>query len=154
MGAGPGPMNMMETMGRGGRGPAGNSGTAPMMPMMDMMTAAPGAGDHVEGRLAFLKTELKITEAQTAQWKAFEEAVRANGRVMGSMRQSMMSGSASATTLPERLALEEKAVASYAAALGKTRAALDQLYAVLSADQKKAADGIALGPMGMPIGMR
>jgi hypothetical protein len=29
---------------------------------------------HVEGRIAFLKTELKITEAQSPQWNQFAEA--------------------------------------------------------------------------------
>ena len=38
-----------------------------MMGMMGMM----GMGGHTEGRIAFLKAELKITDAQTPQWNAF-----------------------------------------------------------------------------------
>lgn len=38
---------------------------------------------HVEGRLAFLKTELKITYTQAPQWNAYADAVRANGKRMG-----------------------------------------------------------------------
>ena len=30
-----------------------------------------GMADHVEGRIAFLKVELKITDAQMPQWNAF-----------------------------------------------------------------------------------
>jgi hypothetical protein len=39
----------------------GSSGGMPMMGMMRMMGSM---ADHVEGRIAFLKTELKITDAQ------------------------------------------------------------------------------------------
>ncbi len=37
-------------------------------------------GEHVEGRLAYLKAELKITDAQTPQWNAFADAYRAVGK--------------------------------------------------------------------------
>jgi hypothetical protein len=53
-----------------------------MMPMMmgRMMEggAMPtmGMAEHVEGRLAFIKAELKITDAQQPQWNAFADAVR------------------------------------------------------------------------------
>jgi len=33
-------------------------------------------GEHIEGRLAFLKTELKITDAQTKVWNTFAETMR------------------------------------------------------------------------------
>ena len=54
------------------------AGTVPMMGMMQMMTGEHGMGgmcmmmaamaDHVEGRLAFLKAELKISDAQRPLW--------------------------------------------------------------------------------------
>ena len=44
---------------------------------MPMMAAMAG---HVEGRLAFLKTELKITDAQLPLWNAVADAVRANAK--------------------------------------------------------------------------
>ena len=43
--------------------------------------------------------------------------------------------------------------ASALAALKKTEETLAQLYGVLSDDQKKIADTIVLGSMGMPMGM-
>jgi hypothetical protein len=55
-----------------------------MMPMMD-------PSQHLEGRLAFLKTELKITEAQTPQWTAYADALRANAKRMGQLMTEMMS---------------------------------------------------------------
>ena len=123
-----------------------------MMSMMNMMGTGPTAG-HVEGRLAFIKTELKITEGQTSQWTAFADAVRANFKSMTDTRQSMMSQETAAKTLPERLAFEDKAMTAHLAGLKKVEDSLDKLYGALSEDQKKIADGIVIGPMGMPMGM-
>src|SRR5215472_2927754 len=52
--------------------------------MIEMMWA------HTDGALAFLKTELKITDAQTPQWNAFADAVRANAKRMKDMHASMV----------------------------------------------------------------
>ncbi len=138
--------------GSGTTGAEGMMGGRAMMPgMMGMMGARPI--EHLEGRLAFIRTELKITDAQTAQWNAFADTVRANARSMTEMHRSMMSGQAAPKTLPERLAFQRNAMTAHLDALNKTTAALDKLYAALSADQKKAADAIIVGPMGMPMGM-
>ena len=123
-----------------------------MMSMMNMMGTGPSAG-HIEGRLAFVKTELKITEGQTSQWNGFADAVHVNFKSMSDMRQSMMSQQTAATSLPQRLAFEDKAMAAHLAGLKKVEDALDKLYGVLTEDQKKIADGIVIGPMGMPMGM-
>jgi LTXXQ motif family protein len=37
-----------------------------------------GMDQYVDGELAFLKTELKITEAQTPQWNVFAQAFSAD----------------------------------------------------------------------------
>lgn len=127
----------------------GMAGPGMMDKMMSMMMGA----SHTEGRLAFIKAELKITEAQTAQWNAFAEAVRANAATMGEMRRSMGPHQGGSATLPERLALEEKAVSAHLAALKRVADSLNKLYGALSPEQKKTADGIVIGPMGMPMGM-
>src|SRR5215470_8320624 len=46
------------------------------MPMMMGQHDMPMMAKHIEGRLAFLKTELKITDAQLSHWNAFAQAVR------------------------------------------------------------------------------
>jgi len=122
-----------------------------MMGMMGMMGRRGVA--HLEGRLAFLKTELKITDAQAPRWNDFAETVRANAKSMTDMHQSMMSASTAAKALPERLALSQKAMTAHLDGLRKTAGALDKLYDALSAEQKKIADDIVIGPMGMPMGM-
>jgi hypothetical protein len=142
------PAGMMggSMMGQGQTGPAG------MMQMMNMMMGVQPGADHIEGRLAFIKTELKITDAQAPQWNAFADALRSNANMMLEMRKSMMSGQGGAT-LVDRLALEDRAVTAHLAALKKTEDAVAKLYGVLTDEQKKIADGIVIGPMGMPMGM-
>ena len=63
-----------------------------MMGMMRMMGMAPGmaAIDRIEGRIAFLRAELKITEAQAGTWDAFADALRTNAQKLGQVRASMM----------------------------------------------------------------
>jgi hypothetical protein len=134
-----------------GGGMMGQAGPGGMTQMMNMMAAQ--LSQHLEGRLAFIKAELKITDAQAAQWNAFADAARGNANSMSEMRRSMMSGQPALSTLPDRLAFEDKAVTAHLAALKKTEEAVAKLYGVLTDDQKKVADTIIVGPMGMPMGM-
>src|SRR6516165_5075729 len=115
------------------------------MPGMRMMAAMAG---HVEGRLAFLKTELKITDAQLPLWNAVADAIRTNAKSMSEMSGGMM-GASQAATLPEKLALREKMMTAHLEALRKFKAAVEPLYAELSDEQKKTADELLIGPMGM-----
>jgi len=154
--AGPGMMGQGMTgsgMGRGmmGGNMMGQSGG--MMPMMNMMMRGQAGVERIEGRLAFIKAELKISDAQTPQWNAFSDAMRKNAGAMAEMRNAMMSQQSAGATLPERLALENKAVTAHLEALKRTADAVAQLYKVLNDDQKKTADSIIVGPMGMPMGM-
>lgn len=148
---GPGQGMMQGMMGRGMMG--GNMTGPGGMPMMNMMMRAPSGVERIEGRLAFIKAELKIGDAQTSQWNAFADAMRSNAAAMAETRNVMMSQQSAAGSLPDRLALEDKAVTAHLAALRKTAEAVGQLYKVLNDEQKKTADSIIVGPMGMPMGM-
>jgi len=134
-----------------GPGPSGQM--PPQMPgsmMMRMMSMA----DHVEGRIAFLKTELKITDPQMPQWNAFADALRANARRMGEMQKTMMQsgmldqGGASMSA-PDRLDRMERMMTAMLDAVKATNSALAPLYAILTDEQKKTADQLIHGPMGM-----
>lgn len=145
----PGPM-MGQGMGPGmmmGRG---------MMPMTGMMDPT----EHIEGRLAFLKTELKITDAQAPQWNAFADAMRANAKRMSDLRGTMMSGGmmgqgamsgqgGTGLNLPERLDRAEQHMAAHLEMLRSMKGPATQLYAALSDEQKRVADQLIHGPMGM-----
>ena len=137
--------------GPGMPGGMAGGGDMPMMRMMmgrDGMSMMGAMARHVEGRLAFLKTELKITDTQLPLWNAVADAMRANAKSMGDMAGGMMGGSQTATLL-DKLAMREKMMTAHLEALRRFKAAVDPLYAALSDEQKKTADELMIGPMGM-----
>ena len=115
---------------------------------MQMMMGQGNVAGHVEGRIAFLKTELKITEAQLPQWNEFAEALRANAHRMTGMH-GMMSQSGAAMSAPERVDRMETMLTDMLESVRTTKAALTPLYAVLTDEQKKLADDLIRGPMGL-----
>jgi hypothetical protein len=130
----------------------GNTMMMNMMGMMRMMAGGPAGMamiDRVEGRLAFLRAELKITDAQTNAWNAFADALRANAKKLGEVRASMMShmtaGQQQAPTLSERLNLQEQWLAARLEGTRAIKSAFTNLFGVLSDDQKKTANEL-LGP--------
>ena len=60
-----------------------------------------------------------------------------------------MIGGMQTGTLPEKLAAREKLITAHLEALRKFKAAVDPLYAALGDEQKKTADELLIGPMGM-----
>jgi len=148
--AGTPPATGMQSQGMPGGAMAGPGGM-PMMGMMRMMMGPDGMGmmaGHVEGRLAFLKTELKLL-----LWNAVADAIRANAKSMGEMMSGGMMGSSQTATLQEKLALREKMMTAHLEALRRLKTAVDPLYAALSPEQKKTADELVMGPMGMGMMM-
>jgi hypothetical protein len=144
--------------GMGGGGMMNNMGGK--MPMMDMMQKMammrqPGGGmgmatiDRVEGRIAFLRAELKITDAQNEAWNAFADALRTNAKSLGEVRSSMMAAMAAQQNLVERFSLQEKWLAARLEGTRTIKAALANLIGALSDDQKKAADELLAPHMGM-----
>ena len=131
MGWGPGAGGGM----RGGMGPG--MGWAPGMgPGFDMSAAA-------AGQLAALKTQLKITQAQEAPWKAYETVVTQQAGAMQALRDKMHAqwqnaqpGAAS----PDFAARRQEMIALHDANFAAHGAALKDLYAVLTAEQRAIAD--------------
>jgi LTXXQ motif family protein len=135
---------MMGPMGYDGAGPGmthrGDFGPA-------MCTAMPG---HVEGRLAYLKAELKITEAQESLWNTYAVAARDNANTILARCMTMTSGhSGSTVNLPDQLDQNEQLMSALLDSTRGMNKALKPLYAALSASQKQAADQLFWGPMGM-----
>lgn len=136
-----GMMKMMMGMMAGGDGPMGQ-----------MMSP-----EHVEGRIAFLRTELKLTEAQQPLWDKVADALRANARAAKDMMAGMpagmmMSMSSAAGTPVERIELHEKMLSTRLEGLHRLKAALEPFYASLDDAQKAQADKLLmlmLTPMGM-----
>lgn len=129
-----------------------------MMGMMRMMGGGPAGMamiDHIEGRIAFLRTELKIMDAQANAWNAFADALRANAKKLGEVRAFMMShmgaGQQQAPMLADRLNLQEQWLAARLEGTRAIKSAFTNLYGVLSDEQKKTANDL-LGPQ-MGLGM-
>jgi len=159
------PGGMSGMMGRNGSpgmmGQNGGPGTMGMMGgdmaqmmammrnMMSMMSAQSGMmASDVEGRIASLKTELKITDAQTPAWNRFAEALRATAGSMNAMYEQMMQSGATAT-LSARLERRETMLSTHLNRVKALKEALGPLYASFSEEQKKIADSMMIGPMGM-----
>ncbi len=123
-------------------------GSMPMMGMMQMMMGQHGMAGHVEGRIAFLKAELKITDAQLPLWNGVADAIRTDRKSAGGMPDGMAMMNVGGT-LPEKLAAREKMMTARLETLRKLRAAVEPLYTAFDNDQKKAADELMIGPMGM-----
>jgi hypothetical protein len=151
-------MEMME-MGAMGQGvaPQAQPGTQPgmQMPMSRPMgpgTMGPGtmgmgrgsmgmgAGmvDRVEGRIAFLRAELKITDQQTAPFNEFADALRAGAKRHNEMRQHMMT--APTTSMAARLEEHERLLNARLESTRAVRGALGRLQAVLSEEQRRTLD--------------
>ena len=143
--------NMMQMMGMMGPSGAG-TGCAGMSGMATI--------DRVEGRIAFLKTELKITDAQSAAWNAFADALRANAKSLGEVRASMApQAGVPQQGLVDRLALQEKWLAARLEGTRAIKSALINLVGTLSDEQKEAANEllaphVGMGAMAMMGGMQ
>jgi hypothetical protein len=143
-------------------GQQGMTGTMPMLNMMNMMSRMPMMGgglagmgtiDRVEGRIAFLRTELKVTNAQTNAWDSFANVLRTNAKKLGEVRASMMSRMGAAQqqppTLTERLNLQEQWLVARLEGTQAIKSAFTNLYALLTEEQRKTASEL-LGPhMGL-----
>jgi len=151
-GAGPGKMGGMDMKGGGGAGMMGGD-MGRMMAMMHggMMQGGMMGGmplKHVEGRLAFLKAELKITPAQEPQWTKFADTVRGTVKSEQGAMPMKQSG-AQPSTAPDLLGRYEKALTSRLETVRALKGAFEPLYNSLSDEQKKAADELLTGPMGI-----
>ena len=116
---------------------------------MGMPSTAVGFADHIEGRIAFMKAELKITDAQMSKWDAFADALRKMGAEWRRQHAEAKSTQPQATDLPSRVSSQEKLLQWRLEALRREKEPLLALYAVLYVQQKRVADQLMLMPSGM-----
>lgn len=105
--------------------------------------------------IAFLRTELKITDAQAPAWSAFADAMRANAMKLGEIRASMIPkpGDAQppASTMTERLDQQEQWLLARLEGTRTMKSTFIKLNETLSDDQKKAANDLLPPHMGMEM---
>ncbi len=150
--AGGGMMGHGGAMGHGGMMGHG------MCPMMgEMMGGKRGKKGHgmmmrsvpmMEGRLAYIKADLEITEAQSPAWNGYADAVRARRSKMEAMHADMMKARESGNAL-QRMDARIKALETNLDSMKSLKPATEALYAVLTDDQKKKADQLLGGRCGM-----
>jgi hypothetical protein len=100
---------------------------------------------HIEGRIAFLKTELKITDAQAPQWNAFADVLRQLDKARRDRWEQMHAAGAAQPNALERLQRRETMAEARAQQVKQYASAFRPLYVVLSDDQKKTADELLAG---------
>jgi LTXXQ motif family protein len=115
-----------------------------MMRMMNHCPMTSGETSHTDGRIAFLKAELAITDAQKAVWDVYAVKVKDNLQSMPGMHKSMMAVGAARTPV-ERVDATIATMEGRAKVLKEVRPALVALYDALSPEQKKKADQLLTG---------
>ena len=109
-----------------------------MLQMLGVVPMRPGQTiEFSEGRLAFLKAELKITEAQNKAWDAFAAALRDNVAKLNEAYKAPDREAMDKMSPAERLGWYEKAVSARLDAVKRSRAVIEPLYASLTDDQKQ-----------------
>ena len=137
-------------MGQGGKGMMGRGMMGPGMMMgmgAGMMMGQEDLKAMVEGRLAYVKTELSITEEQATAWKAYEDAARADVQSMQTVHQAMMTAMQSGSAI-DRMQTHITMMQARLDALKVLEPAAETLYQALTPEQKKKADTL-LGIGGM-----
>ena len=135
-GAGPGMRGGPGFMGpRAGYGPGAGAGWAGPQ-------GGFGAGANIaaaqEARLAYLKTELKITPAQEPAWNAYAAALKQQAESMQALRSQMFAAAQSGG--PEQFTQRAELMKQRAAGAETMAAAMKDLYAALTPEQKALAD--------------
>jgi hypothetical protein len=116
-----------------------------MMPMMENCPMAGGGGAaYSEGRIAFLKAELAITDEQKATWDAYAAAIKMNLENMQAMRGTMMTVMQAQSPV-EQLDAHIAAMEARLSALREIKPALSALYGRLSEEQRKKANELLTG---------
>ena len=177
VGLGGGAAYMSPTLAQGLGGPAGGPQMTEHKRHPGFHRAQAGSFARIDGRLAFLKAELKITPAQEPQWAAYEKAMRDNAAETKAAFEKVRVERQKAFEEHKKAADEAKAAGKEPPAIkrpgavermermqafakvrmerqAKVLAAFKPLYASLSDEQKKVADDLFAGHGGrMGAGM-
>ena len=125
-------MQMMEKMMRGQMSPPASGGA---------MSGPADVTERLEGRIAFLKTELQINDGQVADWNILADALRSSRQHLLEARKMLNMDDKAGI---DRLDHYERHLSERLEAIKSARAALTRLYASLSESQKQTADAILL----------
>jgi hypothetical protein len=150
-GMGQGGMSGMMEHG-GGAGHGGMMGGGDQHAMMRKMMC--GVSEHVDGRLAYLKAELKLTDQQQAAWNSFADAFRAAAQKTGQFCASITDEHGGHEGVIDHLAKMESHMTAHLESVRSVKAAIEPLFKVLTDEQKKTANEALTSVMkvGMHMG--
>jgi hypothetical protein len=154
-GAGGGGMAGMSH-GGGGMGGMGQGGGGMGGGMMQKMLC--GVTEHVDGRLAYLKAELKLTDQQQAAWNTFADAFRASTQKTAKVCAANEAAAAGGGDhsmhhgVLGHLTMMERHMSDHLDSLRGLKAAIEPLYATLNDEQKKTADHVFTQVMEIGMG--
>ena len=105
------------------------------------------AFDHIDGQLAYIRAELKITTAQDPQWNVFANSFRADKERQAQTCKNAQDQSRQlmSANLPDAMKIKSDRLAQQLESLRRLEASIQTLYDILSKDQKKIADDILKG---------
>ncbi len=107
----------------------------------------PMPGEMVEPRLAFIKTALKITDAQAKQWNAVADVIRKQAKEretrFTAMREQHKEHDGE-VDIVERMEMRQKMLTQRASDLAELTTAIKPLYASFSDEQKEVANHLLM----------
>ena len=116
-----------------------------------------GVTEHVEGRLAYLKAELKLTDAQQAVWNTFADAYRATtqktAKVCAAREASGAADHSAHKGVLGQLTMMETHMSDRLDSVRGLKNAVEPLFAAMTEEQKKTADHALANVMGVGMGM-
>lgn len=148
------------TMQMQGQMPGGMAGTAGPNMGPQMMQTMPMTmqghmidlpADHIEGRIAYLHAELKITDAQMPAWTEFANVLRANAKRIEEAQKAQ--AQRTTTTAADRLDDQERWLTARLENVKALKPTFTKLYAALDDSQKKIGDEL-FGPHMPRMGMQ
>jgi hypothetical protein len=132
-------MRMMRMM----HGQMGSSPKAGMAPNAEVTASGPAdVTERLEGRIAFLRAELQITDKQSTDWNMLADALRSGRQHLLEARKLLIVDDKISAV--ERIEHYERHLAERLEAIKAARTAFNRLYGNLSDGQRKTADTIVL----------
>lgn len=98
---------------------------------------------RVEGRLAYAKTLLGITDGQATAWKAYEDVSRANVQIIEAAHQAMMTAELSGSAI-DRMQAQTGMMQAQLDARKALQPVTETLYKALTPEQRERADAVLL----------
>jgi hypothetical protein len=98
---------------------------------------------RVEGRLAYAKTLLGITDGEAAAWKAYEDVSRANVQTIRTAQLAMMEAERSGSAI-DRMHAQTGMMQARLDAMKALQPATEALYKALTPEQRERADVVLL----------